>query len=236
MTTFRFSASMLTLLAAMACAGDGASDTVFDSGIAEGRLPDTSATRTSLVRMINALPGANGLSVTADNRSVFSGVDYRTVTQYQDVDETIARFRLLGPGRDTTIATNNEILLDGSRYTVIALPDEGGGVRLRVLKDVFEPDSGKARIRIVHAVQKLGGVDVMLAGRSDPLFVGVDQGDQAGFKDVTPGSTTITIRNNGGQLLRRQFKLEAGHAYTMVLTLSGNGDVDAITLDDRANR
>jgi hypothetical protein len=185
--------------------------------------------------MVNALPDANGLSVTSEDRSVFSGVDYKAVTQYQEIDETIVRFRLLGGGRDTTIATNNEILIDGSRYTVIALPENDGGVRLRVLKDELEADSGKARLRVVHALQNTGEIDVLLAGRAEPLFDNVNNGSEAGFADVDAANTTITVRvNDGAQLIRRQLKLEAGHAYTMVLTTTDKGKVDAITIVDRA--
>jgi hypothetical protein len=221
----------------VACTTDDARPAA-DSGVGEGRLelPNALTAKTSLVRMVNALPGANGLSVTSDNRSVFSGVDYKAVTQYQDIDETIVRFRLLGDGRDTTIATNNEILIDGSRYTVIALPENDGGVRLRVLKDEFETDSGKARLRVVHALQNTGEIDVMLSGRNDPLFDNVNNGSEAGFADVDAGSnTTITVRTaDGKQLIRRQLKFDAGHAYTMVLTTAGDGKVEAITIVDKA--
>jgi hypothetical protein len=235
-TTLWRAISALTIAAAMACTTDE-SGSVADSGSGEGRLavPDAITAKTSLVRMVNALPDANGMSVTSDNRSVFSGVDYKAVTQYQEIDQTIARFRLLGAGRDTTIATNDEILVDGSRYTVIALPENDGGVRLRVLKDELEADSGKARLRVVHALQNTGEVDVMLSGRTDPLFDNVNNGSEAGFEDVDAGNSTITVRTSDGkQLFRRQLKLEAGHAYTMVLTSTGNSKVDAITIVDRA--
>ena len=231
------SASALVLLSALACADNDNAETAADTGSGEGRLgvPSALTNRTSLVRMVNALPDANGLSVTSDNRSVFSGVDYKAVTQYQELDETIARFRLMGSGRDTTIATNNEILIDGSRYTVIALPESDGAVRLRVLKDELEADSGKARIRVVHALPNAGEIDVLLSGNNETLFDNVNNGSEAGFKDVEAANTTITVRvNDGKQLFRRQLKLEAGHAYTMVLTTNSDGKVDAITIDDRA--
>ena len=60
-------------------------------------------------------------------------------------------------------------------------------------------------------------------------------GSEAGFADVDAASTTITVRSNDGkQLIRRQMKLESGHAYTMVLTSTDVGKVDAITIVDRA--
>ena len=236
-TTISHAVSALTLVAALACTATDTPGTVADSGTGEGRLeiPNAVVAQTSLVRMVNAIPDANGLSVTSDDRSVFSGVDYKAVTQYQEVDETIARFRLLGSGRDTTIAINNEILIDGSRYTVIALPESNGGVRLRVLKDELEADSGKARLRVVHALSNIGEIDVMLSGRADPLFDNVNNGSEAGFADVDAANSTITVRSNDGkQLIRRQMKLESGHAYTMVLTSTDVGKVDAITIVDRA--
>jgi hypothetical protein len=236
-TTLWRAVSALALASTVACTTDKESGAVADSGSGEGRLalPNAVTAKTSLVRMVNALPDANGLSVTSEDRSVFSGVDYKAVTQYQEIDETIVRFRLLGGGRDTTIATNDEILIDGSRYTIIALPENDGGVRLRVLKDELEADSGKARLRVVHALQNTGEIDVLLAGRAEPLFDNVNNGSEAGFADVDAANTTITVRvNDGAQLIRRQLKLEAGHAYTMVLTTTDKGKVDAITIVDRA--
>jgi len=236
-TTLWRAVSALALATTVACTTEETPGTVADTGTGEGRLaiPNAVTAKTSLVRMVNAIPDANGLSVTSDDRSVFSGVDYKAVTQYQEIDETIARFRLLGSGRDTTIATNNEILVDGSRYTVIALPESNGGVRLRVLKDELKADSGKARLRVVHALSDAGEIDVLVSGRSEPLFDNVNNGSEAGFADVNAANTTITVRSNDGkQLVRRQLKLEAGHAYTMVLTTSSNGKADAITIVDKA--
>lgn len=236
-TTWWRAVSALALATMVACTADDATPTA-DSGVGEGRLelPNAVTAKTSLVRMVNALPDANGLTVTSENRSVFSGVDYKAVTQYQDIDETLVRFRLRAGERDTTIATNNEILIDGSRYTVIALPENDGGVRLRVLKDDFEADSGKARLRVVHALQNTGEIDVMLSGRNEPLFDNVNNGSEAGFEDVAAGTnTTITVRTSDGkQLVRRQLKFDAGHAYTMVLTTTTGGKVDAITIVDKA--
>jgi hypothetical protein len=236
-TSFRKPAAFVALFAITACAGDRDVDRVGDT--LDGRLASADSAiggRTSMVRMINVLPNMDGLTVTADDRSVFSGVNYKDVTQYQSVDETFARFRLQAGSRDTTIATNNEILMDGSYYTVIAIPEADGGVRLRVLKDELTPDEGKARLRVIHAVPNVGEIDVFIQGQTDPLLNNVNHGSEAGFRDVDPGPTTITVRTDEGnrQLVRRQMTLAAGHAYTIVLTSKGGGAVEAITVDDRA--
>jgi hypothetical protein len=225
-------AAVLAVVALTACGGNGDHATV-DTG--EGSLSANMPKATSMVRMVNALPNMDGLQVTSDDRAVFSGVDYKAVTQYQQIDETFARFRLQSGNSDTTIATNNELLIDGSRYTIVALPQEDGGVRLRVLKDELTPDEGKARFRVIHAVPNAGEVDVLLTGSDEPIFDNLNYGNEGGFKDVDPGNTTVTIRTDEGkrQVVKQQMNFVAGHAYTMVITTKA-GKTEVIAIDDRA--
>lgn len=234
---------------AAACGGDrAAEDTAVQTSTAEGQLSSVGegaaeSRGTSLVRMINALPNAGGATVNADDSQLFSGVDFKSVTPYTEVRENITRFRLQGSGLDTTIAGNNEIMLDGSHYTLLALPEADGGVRLRVLHDEFERDTTKARLRVVHALGDVGEIDVAVQGRDGDLFDNVNPTSEAGFADVDVGTSAVTVKvdGSGKQLIRKEMRFEPGHSYTLVLTSSsGKGTarnapqrVDAIVVDDR---
>jgi hypothetical protein len=223
-----------------ACKGDNADDQAVQTTTADGRLASPSADAaehrgTSMVRMINALPTGNATSVSADDKSIFSAIDYKTVTPYTEVTENIARFRLQGAGRDTTIASNNEMLMDGSRYSLIALPEKDGGVRLRVLKDELASDTTRARLRVLHGITGVSEIDVLFAGNTDAIFDNVNLSSDAGYKDVDAINTTLVVKADGSgkQLLRKEMRFLPGHSYTVVLTGTGQR-VESIVIDDQA--
>ncbi len=225
-----------------ACKGDGDVDKqAVETTTADGSLASASADAAehrgvSMVRMINALPSAKDASVSADDRAMFSGIGFKTVTPYMELKDNIAKFRLQAGDRDTTIASNNEILMDGSRYSLIALPEGKGSVRLRVLKDELVTDSTKARLRVIHGVRGVGEIDVVMAGMTEPFFNNVNLTSEAGYKNIDPVKTTISVNvdGNGKQLLKREMDFKAGHSYSIVLTGTAGQRIDAIVIDDEA--
>jgi len=194
------------------------------------------AKKVSMVRMINALPTMSDVNVTADDSVLFNDVDYKAVTDYVELRDNVTRFRLKNDKSDTTIASNNEMMTDGSRYTVVALPEKDGGVRLRVLHDEIVPDVGKTRVRVVHGVRGLAEVDVLTEGSNDAIFDNVNFGSEAGYKEMDPMQGTLIVRVDGTnrQLLKKQMSFVAGHSYTIVLAGNGAQRVDAIIVDDQA--
>ena len=192
----------------------------------------------SLVRLVNAIPSKNAVDVTGDNHPLFSGVAYKSVTPYHAIRDNVVNFKLLGPpGKDSVRADNRETLMDGNRYTIVALPDKDGGARLRIMRDELVPDSGMARIRVINAAPDIGEIDVALQGHKDAIFTGVNYASEAGYKDITPTTASLDIRNDAhakrpGKLNSMHF--EAGKAYTIVLTGWGTKGVEAVTFDDTA--
>jgi hypothetical protein len=189
----------------------------------------------SLVRLVNAIPSKNAIDVTGADQTLFSSVDYKTVTPYRTVRDNLVTFRLRGAGIDSVIADNHETLMDGNRYTIVALPNRSGGASLRIMRDEVVPDSGKARIRVINAAPNIGEIDVALQGQKEALFQGVNYASEAGYKDITPTTASLDIRSETrakrpGKLTSMRF--EAGKAYTIVLTGWGNYGVEAITFDD----
>ena len=225
-----------------ACKGDSDTDTqAIETTTAEGSLASASTDSAehrgvSMVRMINALPSAKDASVSADDRAMFSGIVFKTVTPYSELKDNIAKFRLQAGDRDTTIASNNEIMMDGSRYSLVALPEGNGSVRLRVLKDELATDSTKARLRVIHGVNGVGEIDVVMAGMTEPFFDNVNLTSEAGYKNIDPVKTTLTVNvdGNGKRLLKREMDFKAGHSYSIVLTGTASQRVEAIVIDDQA--
>ncbi|MBY0490295.1 MAG: DUF4397 domain-containing protein [Gemmatimonadaceae bacterium] len=235
-----YPALLLTLAAAAACKGERREDRAVQTTTSEGQLASPTADAAerrgmSMVRMINALPAGSAASVSVDDKATFTGIDYKTVTPYTEVSENVARFRLQSGSKDTTIASNNEIMMDGSRYTIVALPEKGGGVRLRVLHDELGKDTTKAQLRVIHGLTGVGEIDVLFQGKDDALFDNVNLASEAGYKDVDPLNTTLIVKADGSgkQLLKKEMRFQPGHAYTVVLTGTAQR-AEAIVVDDTA--
>ncbi len=237
--TTRLLAGMLVLSAGAACsagrterpvASDAAGNTsVSPSGTqaaAEGK---------SMVRLVNAIPTGPTINVMGDDRTLFTGVSYKTVTPYLEVTDNHVKFKLSPSSADTAIAANSEMMRDGGRYTIVALPDDNGGARLRILTDNVVPDSGKAKVRVINAASGAKNVDVALQGQKDPLFKGVGYGSEAGYQEITPVTATVEIRRNNPDahpVLIKNMHFEAGKSYSIVLSGSRSGSVEVITIED----
>jgi len=237
----RITVSLLVLAGVVACNGERKDEQPIQTTTAGGTLttpsPESADRKDmSMVRMINALPNMNDLEVTGDDNALFNDVDYKGVTSYSPLKGNVTRFRVKSGTRDTTIASNNELMMDGSRYTVVALPEKDGGVRLRVLHDEIVPDVGKVRLRVVHGVRGAGEVDVMMQNMKDPIFDNINFASEAGYKEMDPmeGMIIFRIDETNRELLKKSMKLVAGHSYTVVLSGVSGGRVDAIIVDDMA--
>jgi hypothetical protein len=199
----------------------------------------TSADRrgTTLVRAVNALPTKVHVDIAADDRVLFNNVGYQDVTDFQELRENVTRFTVRLNDKATVMAENREVVGDGARYTLVALPDGKGGTELRVLRDELVTDPAKTKLRVINAAAGMDNVDVMMQGKDDPLFSNVDPGIEAGYKDVDPATTTLVFKAKSGQPLEvDHLTLEPGRAYTLVLTGGMGHKVEAVRFDDRLVR
>ena len=193
----------------------------------------------TLVRVVNAHPNLAGVTVKTDNQTPFTEVAYKTVTPYREVEDNVTKFEVFDSKTGVTsdpLAVNREIMADGSRYTVVVMPDrDGSGVMIRALRDELMPDEGKAKIRLVNAAPASGEVDLNVQGRQEPLFDDVNPGSEAGFKNVDPVTGPLMLRQENGKrtlvTVRDSAALEAGKSYTIVLAGRAGG-WQAITFED----
>ena len=189
----------------------------------------------SLVRLVNALPAAKSIDVSGDDRTLFTAVAYKNVTPYVEVRDNQITFQLRPASKDTMLADNSEMMADGNRYTIVALPDDKGGATMRILRDAVLPDSGKARIRVINAAPGVKDADVALQGQKEPLFEDVGYASEAGYKDITPITATVEIRREdpaAKPILVKDLHFEPGKAYTIVLTGWKANQVEVITFED----
>jgi hypothetical protein len=177
----------------------------------------------AMVRVVNAIPGSTALTIWAGDSVAFSGVAYQSTSGWQQIRDDRFKFQIKSSADAEPLAENRENLQGGGHYTIVALPSEDANERnLRVLDDDLKPvPVDKARIRFINGIAGDTDVDLMLSGREDPLFDGVNFTHEAGWNEIAPTSGSLFVRpDNGQNALARiaDVKLEGGKSYTFILT------------------
>ena len=215
--------------------------TTSDDGSSTSASGQAAASRDhSLVRVVNAMASGPRLSVLADERTVFDGVASSEVTRYRELDEDMVTFSVRPSAEPAANGEggNREMLSDGKRYTAVILPgDKPGHRRLTVLIDDLITPKGKARVRVIHAAEGAGDVDLVFVGRKDALFDGVKFGGPSEYKDVDPTSGRLEVRRGGEQLVLASLtdlQLSAGVSATIVISGGPKGPLHIMTFEDRA--
>lgn len=193
----------------------------------------------AMVRLVNALPTSPSVAVNSGDSALFANVKYKDVTEYRQVGDNTADFKLVTAPQaagTTPAAENHELLSNGGRYTAIALPEkDGSGADLKIVRDELVPGAGKAQLRVIHAAPGVHELDVVLDGQKDALFSGINYSTEAGFKEIDPVAGTVEIRSADSHkrlVSLKDVKFEAGKSYTIVITGSPMSKVEAITFND----
>ena len=229
-------------VAGLAAACDEARDTGSVTSRASGETSSSAAAEVleerdvALVRAVNAVPGGP-VRIWAGDSAVFGRVDYGQATEYREIPDDMFNFEIKAAAGAEPLAQNRENLRDGGRFTIVALPGQGGADtrNLRVLDDDLKPvNPDKARLRFINGVPGAMEVDVYLRGRRDALFDGVDFEEEAGWKELVPMAGTIEVRPEDRRnvlVSLRDVRLEGGRSYTFLLS-GGPGKYELIRIED----
>src|SRR5262249_24404886 len=115
----------------------------------------------ALVRFINAIPDGGAVDLNDDKGEAFSNGAYKQVTPYKEIHSESNNLRLFPAGNDAAkpLAQNNEVLMAGRHYTVIAMKSIDGKSDLRVISDnLTPPKAGKAKIRLINTSPDAGKI------------------------------------------------------------------------------
>ncbi|MEO6445298.1 MAG: DUF4397 domain-containing protein [Gemmatimonadaceae bacterium] len=242
-STIRLTSMLVTAAVLAACGRDAQTDEAVTTRTADGEAStsisgDLADKRgEALVRVVNAVSGAKGLSVRADETHALPTVDYKAVSPYQPIDKTWVSFQVSGEsnGAYMPLETNREMLVDGHRYTMVVMREaDGDAYRTRIVRDNISDDMSKAHLRVIHAASGVDEVDVVARG-GDKLFEGVNFSSEAGFKDLDPWKGTLEIRTEDGNKLLLtvpNVNLQAGRSYSIVLTRGAQGKLEAVRFED----
>ena len=177
----------------------------------------------ALIRVVHAIPSGSTVDVFADDNKVFDSLAYKAVTPYREIHGQRYTFRLRPAGMNQAdpLASNAEGLDNGSHYTVFAVPGDGEVASLHVVTDTHSlPSTGKARVRVVHASNDAGELDVYAVGQPNVLFDRVAFQAVTDYDEMDPLSGSLELRPEGESnvmLSVPEMRLEAGKTYTIVV-------------------
>ena len=225
-----------TVVVAAACQKDSTPIKTTSSGETNVSSPADSmkAMGHSQVRIVNATTGGD-VSVQLGQEALFNDVKSASVTDYREISNDLADFtvRAAGHPEGIKIAEKERVLRDGNRYTVILIAEDVSKSTLRVIKDDVIADSGKARLRVLHAAPGGPEFDISIKGAPDKLFSDVGFMKEAGYKDLAPAIVTVEFRAKGQSkmlLTVPKLNLKQGTATTIVVT--GAGKLSYFTFND----
>ncbi len=227
----------MTVLSAGACKKDDAAIKTTSNGEmnVSASADSADARGHSMVRIVNVGNTGKDVALLLGDRTLFDNVQTASVTDYREVEANMANFLARGVGamEATPLAKNDEVLMDGNRYTVFLIAEDVSKNTLRIVKDEVIPDSGKARIRVLHAAPGGPELDISIANAQDKLFSGVNFKSEAGYKDIEPAKVVLEVRAvNEPKLLLRLPPMDLKRATATTIVITGASKLSFFAFTD----
>ncbi|RQR35993.1 DUF4397 domain-containing protein [Burkholderia sp. Bp9142] len=187
--------SVISVLAA--CGGDG-NDVGTELGISKPQ-----------ARFINAVPAGPNLDYYLNAKVDASGVAYKGVTRYHDIDSGTRTASYNVSGTTATIASQSFGAVNGHHYTTIALPSTSSAISL--IDDPFDKKllSDKARVRSFNASPNARNVDVYVVPPGTDINTQSPTLAGTAYQNAVPASSQDSVYLNGG-------------SYQVVVTTAGS--------------
>jgi hypothetical protein len=174
-------------------------------------------------RFVNASPNAGAIDFLVDGKVVATNVAFGASGPFVQLPSGASCAAVAATGTTTPVLASLPLdLQSGSRQTVVLLGTTGGTTP--TLTTVPFPDpptppaTGKAKVRVIHAVAGAGPVDVYSGDVK--LFSNVEFGKAADFIEVDPGTLAVRVTQAGATTTLfgpTDVPVAAGQTVTIVL-------------------
>ena len=197
--------------------------------------PAASAHAMAKIRLVDARAGTASirLEVTVGSTPAPAGgtVTFGQVTPYASVSPGSAQLSIASGSGSNAQAMTTEQLVDGARYTAVALPKGTKGFELKVYRD-GDAKAGTARLRVVHAAPELGSPNIKLGQRT--IAEDVAYKSASPYLSVDPGTYMLSVVRPGGTkaIFQKSVPLSAGVATTAILAGSAGAPEQLIVATD----
>ena len=180
-------------------------------------LPMSAATaaESGLLRLAHLSPDTPAVDVYVDSVAdpstgqVFPGVDYGTVSQYQDVPPgTYAiSMRAAGADADSPPVLSTTVQVGSASARTVAGVGPFADLGLEVLQDdLTPPPAGSSRLRVIAAAAAADTLDVAVTV-GPALAIDLAFADATGYVDVPACATSITVTPEYGQTTELKVKV-----------------------------
>ncbi|WP_448640697.1 DUF4397 domain-containing protein [Geodermatophilus sp. URMC 63] len=202
-----------------------------------------SAAQGGLLRLAHLSPDTPAVDVYVDSVAdpaagqVFPGVDYGTVSAYQDVPPGTYAISMRAAGADPdsppVLSTTVQVTADSARTVAGVGPFADLG--LEVLQDdLTPPPAGSSRLRVIAAAAAADTLDVAVPG-GPALAADLAFADTTGYVDVPAGATSITVTPEDGQPTELPVQVAAGSVYSVLVLDAPGGGLTVRTALDAAS-
>jgi hypothetical protein len=167
--------------------------------LALGACSHSSGGGSTNLRVVNAVPDANSITVTVNDQVVVSNLAFEGLTTYTGVDSGNQEFKVSANG-GTSNAIDTTLALSGNaNYTYIVYnPVASATGLLFVDSNIASPPSGDFSIRVINVASGVGPVDVYLTpagtdlNSTSPTIASTPLGGVSGV--VSPATGTLELR------------------------------------------
>jgi len=222
--SLRLASALFVSVALCACRNSDATIKTTSSGETNSSpsAVTTEARGTAMVRFVNTVDGIRFASLRFNDVVLFDSVKAASVTDYREVDQRMAHLSAHGVGMADTsaLADVNRVMEDGTRYSAFLVNENMTTYRLRIVQDDVIPDSGKARVRVMHAAAGAPNVDIRAVNGTENLLSNIGFANDGDFKDIEPASLSLQVREKGTAkvlLTIPTMQLQRGTATTVVI-------------------
>lgn len=196
-----------------------------------------------LLRLAHLSPDTPAVDVYVDSVAdpeagiTLAGVDYGTVSDYQDVPPGTYTVSMRAAGADPAtppvLSTTVEVASDSAR--TVAGVGRFADLGLEIIEDSLDmPGSGQARMRVLAAASNAETLDVALADGTS-VATGLAFASTSGYVDVPAGSTTLQVSTGAEPPTGLPVVLDAGAVYSVLVLDEPDGGLTVRPVLDAAS-
>lgn len=163
-----------------------------------GQLGISQTSSDGWVRVLNLSNDQASFDVLIDGALVQADVAANSAAPYDFLTIGQHTITLTEPGNpNIVLATVNYIAQEGVYQSLILAGSNGQYDLLTFTDDQDEPESGIARVRMVHATPNGNPADLVSANDGVLLFADVEYGTDSGYVDIEPGTYNLEVIETG---------------------------------------
>jgi hypothetical protein len=164
------------------------------------------------VRVFHASPDAPNVDVLIDGGRILENVPYTVASDFLGVDAGDRRIQVNVTGTDTTAIDAHVMLVDDVDYMIVAADKVANITPLVFTADRSRPESGSARVRVLHAAPSAPNVDVYVTApdagiaNAQPVLSNVPFKALSDYLTVPAGTYDVFVTPRGTKTIAIQAK------------------------------